>query len=687
MSQSLTIYDFADTAIYDSVTAVRDTFQRVLRGEKAAPLFARLAAADGRRPKTFYGLMQRWLEGNCDDLILVDRRRYSELWERTAATALPAEFVRWCAGRMLDNQRKSRPAWREIIRQWKRWRRSGRRPVDEHGVAMFPGYDAPPPPADSAEWPAGWSYENLRERANNTPAELALAREGTAAAKKFVPQITGTRAGLRWLEWVLFDDFWHKRKCMVPGYREPARILQIGCLDVATAVYLGFGLRPELPRDDGTRERLKKRDMLMVVAQLLLTHGFPTDYVMHIVVERATATLTLAEARFLYDVSGGQIQVGWSTMEGQFVLAWEEEKSGNPDAKGALESWHNLFANEMGALPGQTGRNPANQPATLLHSDREAALLNDVRVLLPERPAARLLMPYPGLDEAHAETLQIVAQINDRRDHALEDFALVNMFRLRGTEDWQEPALIDRVDPALVEHLEFLPVLEKPRERMERLRDASTIAFPPAGAMVRFYEDSHYLARVARRQAAVRITANRKTTTFVFGPDHADDLRLPEGAEVQLHFDPLNPRFALVTSGGLFVGAWPRQATSRNDAEAGAIAHKRKGSFLAQTVSSVRGKQREKFERERRRMDENLATLAEADMIPAQALADLAAGREVRVTDVAAGMVAAHADIRAAAKQARETKTRRSSAAKAGRAVRESRPLSTPATKPTPEKW
>ncbi len=563
---------------------------------------------EGWSHKNLDTLARQWAESGYNDLALLDRRKHQEL-QRAKAVGLPQEFLIWAGGMMLKNKRKSRPQHRAIIRQWEEWRKTG------NPDYAIPGYDMAPPPGDRSRIPDGWSYSQLMKKAQPPVEELAIARIGTVAAKEFLPFIPGTREGIRFLEWVFCDDVEQDRNIVLPGYIDPMRLLQLGTLCYGSGVYLKFGLRPDLPKGDGTRERLKRRDFLFLVAHMLLEFGYPLDYKMHIVVERATATMTLAEAQFLYDISDGQILVGYTSMQGEFVVAWQEKASGNPDGKGPLESWHNLFHNEMAAIEGHVGKDRDHSPAALQGSDREVVALNKAALLLTPDQRRHLKLPYATFAQAHAETLQIVHRINRRRDHELEGFEHVMDWRVKGLPmDWQPEAALVTLDPAMRSRVEFLPRLETPIERMQRLSIGARFARPHPGAMVRFYEDSHSKTRIERRQAKATV----ENKIFWFGPTDPIDA-LPNGTEVHLHYAPINPEFALVTSGGKFVGMWPRQLAGRADADALAEGIRRKQSFLNHAMSSVRGKMLETLVEQDRRINSNLQLLEETGVLPSEA--------------------------------------------------------------------
>ncbi|HWM26574.1 MAG TPA: hypothetical protein VNP98_17285 [Chthoniobacterales bacterium] len=626
MNTELSIYD-AETDVQDEVRKLQKIMVKIKAAPKKTVAAKQHCAAAGCSWQKLHKRFIEWnRSGGTDLFTLVDRRFWPQLWANNQEIALPNEFLEWVGGKMLGNQRKSRPAYRLICEQVEKWRRTG---AEKYRI---PGYAEAPPPGMKGH-PDGWSYKNLMRTAQPPKEELAIARIGTVAAKEFLPFVPGTREGVRFLEYVFWDDVVHDRKCILRGFVEPMRLLQLGGLDYGTGVYLKHGLRPDVPREDGTRERLKRRDFLWLIAEFHREFGYPADYPMHHIVERATATMSKAEAEFLFDISGGMIRVCYTSMEGQLVLAWQEAKSGNPQGKSPIESWHGLFHNEQAALAGQVGKDRDHSPAALYGSDREVVALNKAALLLTPRQKARLKLPYPELLEAHAQTMQIIHRINRRRDHVCEGFQKVLLWRLKKTKmEWRHEAELAQLD---IPHnqIDFRPVQEMPIERLQKLSQGVTMNYIHPGALVRFYEDSHSPDTIKRRQAKVTIDGKR----FIFGPERPGDCP-PNGQRIVLHHAPIEPKIALVTLNGRFLGVWRRQLAHRGNAEELAQQISRKQSFLHAAVASVRGKMLDKLVEADRRLTDNQELLEDAGVLPSEADHSLAVRNQAPGTAVAGAM-------------------------------------------------
>lgn len=590
--------------------------------------------------------LDEWKETNGDWTVFVNKSLAGRDWWDTNAEALPADFLEFWWGLCGRNQRgKCLTQHRDLLRRLHAWRRGDL-------SKKIPGYDVPPQdnPSSNPPCPAGWSYRNLMRQ--KAPAqrklELALTCQGVTAALKLLPPIPGSRVGVRFLEFVSIDDVWQDRKAHVPGYGIQ-RLLQMGAMDYASGVYLKFGLRPEIPTDDGTRERLKERDAKQLIAMLLEEFGYPADYVMHIICERGTATIREADARALFDLSGGRIKVCYTSMEGGLVLVWQESSTGNSRGKAWHESWHNLFHNEMATLPGQVGKDNEHQPRALMAMEKEAGSLITASHFLTTEQRVRLKLPFSSLEEAHFETLEVVRRINNRRGHDCEGFDTLLEWRLPGFDMPTQPeSALVKLDPAMLERVEYSPRLETPWERMQKLRAGVAFNKIPAWVLPRFYEDSHALRPIKGH----RFTAVKDGRNYVFKPARPEDELPEDGREYLGYFRPIDPDCVhLVDEAGSFVATWARErGIMRGDQRAVAEAIREKTSLLNRTMDVVRRQNRSFIADEEKRIRANAAVLEEAGLLGSGA-PSVATGKEVLTPGAAALAMA----VKIQAKAAQET--------------------------------
>jgi hypothetical protein len=600
----------------ERVTAVWDLMCEIDTATNHMSVRAACREASRRYPLSAARLQHiypRWVDSGYSWRVLIDKSKYPD----PTSTPLPKEFLRWVGGQFLGNQRKDRPAWRAIIRRWRAW-------YNGNESMKLPGFNECPEPGPNGRWPLGFGYDNLRQFAGNTKAETALARVGVTAASYHLPCIPQTREGLRPFEFVFFDDVWVDREVVVPGYNT-CRLLQLGALDYASGVYVKFGQRPQIPGEDGTYQRLKERDMKWLVAMLLEEWGYPADYIMHFICERGTATLRPAEARALYDLSDGMIQVYYTTMVGEIVQAWDEKKVGNSRGKSPLESWHNLFHNENANLRGQVGMDHDHEPRALLAQENEAKALMTASHFLSPAQQARLGLPFSDWREAFFETQDTVRRINNRRDHALEGFGKSKFWRINApgcVTAWKRDyELFDKTGKAIVspEFSKFMEWDSQPETPVERLaRMAADVKWNkiPFGLLPRFYEDCHVIAPVKN----CAISFKHDGVIYNYLPETPEEA-LPEDQEYLVYYRPMDFGSIHITektdSGPRYVGTWKLQArNNRMMYEAKVEAIRTKRAFLKAAIDSVRDKSREYIDAQDAVLRQNLAILNEAHLLP-----------------------------------------------------------------------
>jgi hypothetical protein len=500
---------------------------------------------------------------------LIDKARCNKLQlgeTDDADVNLPMDFVEHLKGLFQSNKRKSEPAIRLLYTQWKAgdsipgygtWQEWF---MDNHEHYALPA-ECPP------DLPRGWSRRNLR-RYIPEDAELALAREGVSAARNLLPDVITTREGLRPLEVIMFDDVRTDFKILVPGYASPVEINMLVAIDVATGMVLRFGIRPGIIRDDGTRDKLKLMDMKHLVAGILTQYGVPRNYTSHFVVENATAALKDGTVLALKELSCDRIDVSRTMMvRGTAIWGGYMDKSlGNPKGKAALESTFNLFHNEAGFLPGQTGRRYDQGPMELAGREAEAkGLIRTSRHLTPH-DRARLKMPFLTRDQARVVIADLWNHIIRRVDHCMEGFQPVGEWRNEKFQQWRpdhELAALG-VDASAVEWR--TPArLETPLERWDRL--VEEVGGPSAftklhpGAVMRLYDD-HARKEITNSEIVFKF----KNEQFVYRIANVQSAKRPlqNEMEVLCYFDREEMSMIHLTDGeGAYLGSIPRTRGAR----------------------------------------------------------------------------------------------------------------------------
>ena len=500
---------------------------------------------------------------------------------RSDAVALPPDFVEFLRGLFQQNKRKSAPAMRKLYRLW-------------HMGESIPGYGTwqewffehhplhPLPQHCPPDLPEGWSKSNLG-RYIPEEADLALAREGIAAARQYIPSILNTRDGLRPLEFVMFDDVRTDFRIIVPGFISPIELNLLVALDLATGMILRYGLRPAIPREDGVKEHLRLHDMKCLIAGLLLQYGVPIDYVMTLVVENATAAIRDATERALSEFSGNHIAVSRTMMIcGTAIWAGYKDKAGgNPRGKAALESTFNLMHNELADLPGQIGRRYDQGPSELAGRTKEAEALARTSRHLTVQQRMELRLPFLNSDQARVGLTDMFNRLIHRTDHAMEGFAVVGEFREVEFEQWRPECELLGLPPERRGQVLWRnpPRRESPLERWDRLVNSvggvNAFSKPHAGAVARLYEEhlqkeitnSEITFKFEKQQYVYRI-ANLINAEAQRTQRNAE--KLQNGEKVLIYFDPQDLAMIHVTDGqGGYLGSIPRtRGIRRGDKEA-----------------------------------------------------------------------------------------------------------------------
>ncbi len=468
--------------------------------------------------------------------------------------ALPALFIEhWiklCEGYQRDLSRKR--AHDKLKQQYRRWRAGD-------STAAIPGYRECPPQSATG-LPRGWDYTNLcrKLKARQSRAEHALATRGIAAARAFLPHVIQDVSQVRPLEYVVFDDVEIDFLISVPGSFTPVKLRLLVAMDLCSRVILGFGVRPAVTRPDGVEDSLKLRDMKCIVARTLSRLGFPLDYIMTLIVERATATLKEGDIAALNEISQGQIRVSLTSMISGSVFEFQDRSTGNSWGKAWLESFFNYLHNELGDREGQKGRRYDLAPAELHGRSKELATLMRAGQRMPLALRQQLRLPFMSGEEALHELNAAFAKANARTDHALQGFDQVQEWRLDSAHPWapreELPLLADRLGialPDLSARAEWNPAprMESPNERLNRLIGA-VARQEVSPAALRLLMDEHRAARFEDFQ----FSFDYQGKEYIYLPGDALCAQLDQGAKYLVWFDPQEMDRVFLTRGFPHVG-------------------------------------------------------------------------------------------------------------------------------------
>ncbi|MDE2105021.1 MAG: hypothetical protein KGL39_47725, partial [Patescibacteria group bacterium] len=425
---------------------------------------------------TFRPKYDLWIKTQ-DWVCLVNRAKAGAAWiDRDFG--LPDATLDYIAGRCGEFKRNDAlpAAVRSIHRQWL----TGLNHRDE--AEVIPGFDAGWAARNPRRVPAGFSIANLRvqlrARAKYLKAHKALLHEGIAAARAFIPQVRSTREGLRFMEEVQFDDVKVDFRVFDVATGKPVDLWLLIAHDRATAMILGFGMRPATVREDGSQTHLKLQDMKQLSGWLLERYGLP-PYPMTWKVENGTATYDSGTATAIEELLKDRLNVSFSLMvRGNSPSGYLERALGNSKGKASLESGNRLIHLIGAGLPGQVGPNYGVRPKDLAAREKECELIwraaNDFPAGLRDRLRAEFGYPLLTLQQARRELVKIFSIRNSRTDHQMEGFEQV-LENLGG---------------------EIVRRMESPAERANKLRDGLRFSPVSPEIIAAFYEHTQRFARV-----------------------------------------------------------------------------------------------------------------------------------------------------------------------------------------------
>lgn len=346
----------------------------------------------------FYAFKRDGLKG------LIDKRLCGkDAWNTRRKSGLTEADKQLVKQYCEKSNRGNKVAIRKLLEDWRK------------GVVTT---DSPLDP--STNYPKGWSERNLL-RAAPTKFELKAARIGRTAAAAHRQLVYTTRADLYVGSHYLFDDMWHDHECNDLDRALRGRPLEFHALDLYSACKFAWGMRLRVEREDGKMDGLKAADMRFLLAYVLGVYGYSLRGTV-LIVEHGTAAIPEWLEKLLFEASNGLITVERSGMEGAAAHAgqYPGRSKGNFKFKAALESLGNLIHNEMGFLPGQTGKDrqhaPEQQHGLQKHNDALLAAISQ----LPAERVAMLQWPLLTVQQFQVIAKEIYDRINARTEHRLE---------------------------------------------------------------------------------------------------------------------------------------------------------------------------------------------------------------------------------------------------------------------------
>jgi hypothetical protein len=362
-------------------------------------------------------------------------------------------FRRYCE----ENQRASKPAWRAMLRDLRRGKNiPGVGTWRDVWAQQHPGERLPE--SCPSDWtPVGWLYSNVQRKFKSTRFELVAMRKGATAARQFAPAVYSTRVGLLPGRLYQFDDMWHDIKIALPGVnRKLMRPLEFACVDVASTHKVGWGIKPQIQREDGSREGLGKGQFKALIAHILCNVGWHPEGCVF-VIEHGTASLSEADQELVTRLTDGGVTFRTSEILGRQVLKgmFGGQGHGNFRVKGLIEGSHRLPHYEAAALPAQTGGlSRVDEPEQLYGLDRYAAKVLEAWERVPEDQ--RDLLWFGGaltLSSYQRILWGLYDAIYGRTEHSIEGWEqnewMVQEWSLDGRGGWRSSSDIKALPEAM----------------------------------------------------------------------------------------------------------------------------------------------------------------------------------------------------------------------------------------------
>lgn len=362
---------------------------------------------------SFRAKYYEWKNNGNDPMLLVNKTKTRNIRAATALASHPHFAAELC--KIVEtHQRNNAPAFKNLRRRWA----ARREPIP--GYETWPGWP---------QVPAGWSSANLARivKSANNAARLASLRIGTSSkTNPFLPTVLTTRVGL-WPQAVIqLDDVWHDNMVTAGKGRKPARVLELGALDLYSANRFHWGAKPRIKTANDKWENIGGADMRFFLAGMFHRFGYSPRGTM-LMSEHNTAKVSEDIARVLYDSTGGLVRVDYQPIEGkQAALCgfWGGTEGGNFRAKACLEVTHSLMHNDLANLPMQTGSPSSGLQGPVTTKRIAEYITRVVKTVLEKFPERLELLRLPTMD-FHSQFIPFITDyyehgLNGRTDHELQ---------------------------------------------------------------------------------------------------------------------------------------------------------------------------------------------------------------------------------------------------------------------------
>ncbi len=363
----------------------------------------------------------------------------------------------------LDGARSERfRAWVQTTAE--RYQRSTKQAIDyihnafRYGREVIPGFESWT--YGMGKIPAGCSQTSLRAMIKKH--ELVATRLGLRAARRHQLPVLTTRAGLAVGSIYQFDDMWHDNVVIANG--ELPRVIEFGCLDVASACRIHWGHVAHVTKEDGKRQGLTKKMFILFLAYVLRYIGFSASGV-QLYMEHGTATVD-QRLRELLENSGYGIQVITGGMLGKDQAklgGYAGASGGNPQSKARIEASHSGIHNLLSNLPGQVGKDRQHMQESTHGREAKQLQVEKWKLTMSEIGRHDLAMAmqdhFLTLPQFSTLLIQYYNYWNRRQDHTLEGWEEHMAVEYALVPNHWTPAASVQLTPLLREQVELNPAM------------------------------------------------------------------------------------------------------------------------------------------------------------------------------------------------------------------------------------
>lgn len=322
-----------------------------------------------------------------------------------------------------------------------------------------------------------WSYRTLcRIIKENLSKEVrVLSAMGDLKAHNHQVQLFRDRTGLMPLQYVTFDDVELDIEviCKVGNEFKVCPLQAVMALDIATGMFLAWGVRPMLKNEDIKQlpsevgQKLTRKQVNEVLMKLLLMWGLPEKYPMRLLLENASGTLNSADREMIEALLPARILFENTRMFNESYLGLECRNHGLPYQKGFIESPFQGLHTRLSSLPGALApyygsRHPSSE-----------ALIEDTKKVLECARAKGIKETLMQFKLLHYNDFLpifniIVSRWNARTNHKLQGFEY-EYETLIGSDYYTRAEAAKLLSDSEYSAAKFIRRMESPIERFNRL--------------------------------------------------------------------------------------------------------------------------------------------------------------------------------------------------------------------------